>query len=300
MKRFRDLPIRQKLVAIIMLTSTITLLLASMAFLSYELITFRKGMVQELSTLASIIGNNSAEALNTQDQQVAQNTLTVLKSEPHIISACIYRATGKIFALYIRQNGSSCAEMPENDQYIFSADHLTLPYQIITGGKELGMVVLQADLQEMYSRLGRYASIGLLVILVSLLIAFFLSSKLQEVISRPITHLAEIAGMVSSKKNYAIRADADNHDELGLLVTRFNEMLAQVQKRDVEIQTAHDELEKRVTERTEALQEEVNERKRSEIALRESQERYALSMRGANDGLWDWDLTHNTLYFSPR
>jgi PAS domain-containing protein len=34
--------------------------------------------------------------------------------------------------------------------------------------------------------------------------------------------------------------------------------------------------------------------------LARSEERYALAIRAANDGIWDWDLVSNTLYLSPR
>jgi diguanylate cyclase (GGDEF)-like protein/PAS domain S-box-containing protein len=50
----------------------------------------------------------------------------------------------------------------------------------------------------------------------------------------------------------------------------------------------------------EQVQLELSERKRTEQALRESERRYELAARGANDGIWDWDLTANQIYYSSR
>jgi two-component system, NtrC family, sensor kinase len=44
----------------------------------------------------------------------------------------------------------------------------------------------------------------------------------------------------------------------------------------------------------------ITERKRAELALRLSQERLTFVIQGSSDGIWDWDLTTNEVYFSAR
>jgi PAS domain S-box-containing protein len=76
---------------------------------------------------------------------------------------------------------------------------------------------------------------------------------------------------------------------------------------ETELHKVHAELEMRVQERTaelmvanERLQREIEERKQAVAALRASKERFDLAVYGSKDGLWDWDITNNKKYYSPR
>ena len=73
-----------------------------------------------------------------------------------------------------------------------------------------------------------------------------LSIRLQRVISDPVLHLAGVMRSVSEQKNYSLRAVARHDDELGRLITGFNDMLAQIEDRDQSLLRAREQLESRV------------------------------------------------------
>lgn len=82
---------------------------------------------------------------------------------------------------------------------------------------------------------------------------FFVSAILQRTISEPILHLARTMRGVSDEKNYSARVVKHSQDELGILIEGFNEMLAQIQTRDAELEQHRGHLEEEVAARTTEL-----------------------------------------------
>jgi len=236
-----------KLTAIMMAICTVVLLAATVAFLTYELISSRRTMVQDFSTLAKVIGTNCSAALVFDDPEAARETLSALIAEPHIISATIYSKTGDEFADYRPEKrqrsmpeeesgtaGQLIAQMATSGQggYEFHTSHLHVFQTIRLDSETIGSVHLQAGLGRLYSRLARYSLICLAIMAACLAVAFFLAAMLRGMISRPILNLVKTMDIISREKDYGIRVTKESNDEIGTLIDGFNEMLAQIQERD--------------------------------------------------------------------
>lgn len=257
----RTFTITQKLKLITMASSTVALLLVAVAFLTYEYFAFRQAMVRDLLTQAEIIGNQSTAALTYDDRNNARDILGALSAKKNIVAAGLYARNGELFASYFVSERNGSQPVPPRagpDGWRFSGDFLVLFRPIKMNGEFIGTIYLKSDLTELHTRLERYAAIFALFTLVSLAATYLLASRLQRIISRPISHLAETAKTVSAEKNYSIRAQKESADELGQLIDGFNEMLGQIQKRDNALLLARDELEKRIEERTRDLQQQFS------------------------------------------
>lgn len=252
--------ILKRLTLMNMLVSGAALTLACLAFFSYDQFTFRQSLVRTLSAQADIVGTNSVSALLFNDPQSASNTLSALKSSPNIASAAIFTLDRTPFAQYWREGEEEIVHVPAIPQgkletYRFGTRYAVFVRSIVFQGKPVGYVYIRTDLKEIDQRLKRYAAIALIVLLLSLIAALLVSFLFGRSVARPIVDLANVAAAVSQDKNYSTRATPSNEpDEVGLLITAFNQMLAEIQQRDDELRKAHDELEDRVAQRTRELQ----------------------------------------------
>ena len=214
-----------------MITSSVTLLLAGAAYVTYDLVTFRHAMTRDLLILAEIIGGNSTAALAFDDPQAGAATLASLGAEEHIVSACLYTKTRTLFAAYHRGRARTDV-LATDDCRLSGTGHLAVSRPIVFDGEVIGAISIESDLRAFYSRLTRYASIGVVVMLASSLVGWLLSIQLQRVISGPVLHLVRTARTVSDRMDYSVRAVKRTEDEVGLLIDSFNEMLTQIEKRD--------------------------------------------------------------------
>jgi C4-dicarboxylate-specific signal transduction histidine kinase len=268
MHLLRDMPIRRKLTFISLLTSGVALMLACVAFLTYEMVLFRTGMVDALSSTAAMVADNSSAALTFNDPVSAAQTLKSLRAHSHIVGAAIYDAHGNVFAEYRR--GPSVAFRPpatEPNGRRFESDGLKLFSAISLAGERVGTVFILSDLDEMRGRLRQYAVIVILVMALASVVTYLLTRWLQEAISGPVAHLAGIMDVVAGREDYSVRATKQGEDELGALIEGFNHMLDQIQERDRALHEARQTLEARVQERTAELQKEILERERAQTEL---------------------------------
>ena len=240
MSLFRNLSIKSKIMSIVMLTSCIALVAACAAMITYEYFAFRSNLVLEMSTMADNAGRNCAFALTFEHPEDAEAILANLLSEGQIKSACIYK-DGKVWVKYPKTLPESAfpkAAIAGTHQ--FEKDRLLLARQVVDerSGKPVGIIFLHAGLQKMYARLRQFVAIVIAVFLIATSVAFLISTPLQGVISRPLLKLSQTARTVSEMRDYSLRAQKHGEDEVGVLIDSFNDMLAQIQKRDTELQEA--------------------------------------------------------------
>ena len=276
MRLLSRLTIAQKLLVIVLVPTLAALLLATALLFTFDVVSLRQAMKQQFGLTASLVGDqlsaaysNSAFSDETgwRNRGKAEDILHMLRHDTRVQSACVYDASGRVFARYYRDRRP--LDFPklseESPPFAFKEGSLEVFHPLtslnLTEGNlfTIGTIYLRADAFALRERILVYAFASLMIVLLCAGVALFISARLQRIISQPIRHLAMTARMVSEEKDYSVRAIKVDDDEIGNLADEFNAMLERVEERNVALREARDRLEERVDERTRELRMEVRE-----------------------------------------
>jgi two-component system, sensor histidine kinase and response regulator len=301
MRWTRKLSLRRKLTLVIMINTVVALCAAGIAFAEYGVHRFKELRLEDLNALANILGTNSTAPLAFKDPNSAQDILRALAAKPHILAAVIYDHDGKSFAVYHR-GGSTIQYSPppvESESSRFTSNRVLIFQAITFEGERVGAVFLEGDTVEYKQLLVGYLLFFALIVAAVSLGAFAMAGRLQRLISNPILELAWTTKLVTSTRDYSIRAGKHSEDEVGVLIDGFNEMLGQIQNRDTELRHAREDLERRVDERTTELEQEVADRELAQEALRESEGRIRLLLDSTAEAIFGIDRDGNFSFCNP-
>ncbi len=269
---FQDLSLKNKLTLIILATSGLMIFIISVIFFINEAVSIKRFLRHNVSTIAKITARNSTAALVFDDADTARELLQALEAEPHIVAAAIYDKHGRLFAKFSRleeerlpgkvdlqkafqqQQLVPGMYLCSRDSYGLMPDFLDVLTPVRLKDRLIGAVFIRVDQRWIFTHIKLFAIMILGIMILLIVFSYFISSRVQKIVSEPIEQLVHTMQKVKTRQDYSIRVAAQcAKDELGMLMEGFNNMLEQVQERDKRLKESREQLQRQVALRTEAL-----------------------------------------------
>ncbi len=261
--KLKNLSVKVKLILMMGIASAASLVLVSSAVLFNETQRANTDTIAELTTLAEIVGENSAAAMAFYDSETTVETLKALSTHSDIVATTLCDNNNHLFSQYISpayKNKASFKKLNidawqcniHGQSSINNSFHL-LHRDIKLQGERVGSINIIYQQNALIQRLNDYYILITTIAMISFLIVALISTRLQKVFTNPLTELMQTMKSVSINKKYDIRAKKISGDEYGTLVDVFNEMLNEIQQRDSQLGSYRQRLEAEVSDRTKDL-----------------------------------------------
>ncbi|MDY0162804.1 ATP-binding protein [Desulfobotulus sp.] len=276
---FSKRPLQAKFMAAIFLTAVFILGVSILFFLLRDKALLQQNLERHMALSTDLAKSRALAALFSKNPETAQQMLDFSEDkECPITAAALYLDNGHLLASWKTEEGPIFWEPPR----IFDAfpqDPIPMPR-----GGELRLVIREPDLptavlmlrmdlsKHMQQKKTLYA-FSLFTFLTGTVLAFFLSLHLRRILLRPIFSLVQTVEEITEKKDYAIRAPVFEGDQIGVLISGFNNMIQEIQEREAALTHHKATLQREVMERTMALTAANTKLAHLNMALQEAEKR---------------------------
>lgn len=256
------------------ITVKITLLVIGVTFLAlalnFTMTTFldsreyRRELAKETGTAARMAAEYSVGSLAFGYKEETEATIAKLSHLSGLNHAAVYDKAGDLFAGY--SNPAAAGKPPKKipppgwASAAFTPDGLDVCEPMHYRGTRFGTLCMNVSTASLTGRIAARAKLLAALVLGISLLAFFLASRLQSLVSKPLLKLAGAASNITEKQDFSLRTGIKQGDEIGTLAGNFDKMVESLENRSAErdaamaaLRRARDTLEEKVVERTAEL-----------------------------------------------
>lgn len=251
---YNDAPIARKVGYITILSSVITLLLLSSAYVVRNWMVFKEEKLSQLETLGGIIASASQAALVFNDTDAADEYTGFLAFDSTIQTAVLYDAEDRPLSVYSRLEDYQAPPPPSLVGAGVWGERLSYADTIRMDGRKIGTIFIQLDPASPKTFLLHSFGLALALLIGGTCVTILMASRFRTVLTDPITQLAWLAKDISMDNDYSKRAIVRYRDEVGSLAESFNGMLTRIQERENALRDIQYDLEMKVKERTQELE----------------------------------------------
>ena len=230
-----------KVTWLVTLTSGLAIVAVCFTLAVLDYINLRRDTLEGLRAQSLIVAMNSGAPLAFGDRASAGEALAAFRARPGVASATLFDAVDGRFATFQRDDEPG-PELPRQPTGVTPVDPwmvMVMPVQ--DRGLRLGHLQVVYDDRQLHGHLWRTLLLSAAVAGFAVGLVYLFAQRIKDWLVHPIAALGATALQVSDTRNYSLRATKVSEDELGTFTDIFNEMLAQIERQNTEIQASRAE-----------------------------------------------------------
>lgn len=237
LKRF--ITIRHKIMAIVIVSTCISMALATITFTIQYTNTIQNDLQKRIEIQSKALAQNIAAAVVFGDQESGKEVLSAFAVDNTVLAAMV-RSESELFVEYYSDGLNRETDFSDKD-----IQFLNTPIEI--DNEKIGDITVLISHLSLNARVYRIVAYSIVTFFIAIAIASIISYRLQRAISQPLLDLRDFADTVATNSDYKSRIELSSDDEIGDLAEAFDHMLDQIEHRD-------NHLEKQVRQRTAELE----------------------------------------------
>ena len=234
MKEIAKQTLHNKLVRLTLVAVLLAMLVTIMTLAIFESTRFQPRAMASAKTQADLAAEVIVPALEFDDPTTAEKMLEMLRRELAVQAAAVYRADGSRLAQFKRSANVivPIVALPTQLEQI-EGRKIIITTSVVSDGREIGRVWLQAELPGWADRAQQYALVLLIVALAVIVLSVFISVATRRQITDPLHTLAQTVQLVGKNRDLQVRVQETGTGEISDLAHAFNQMMERLAEHDV-------------------------------------------------------------------